>query len=355
LSQIELADLIGVKRQAIYDIESGKYVPNTALALSLARHLNCRVEDLFSEGFEEDELPATIAGPAEPGESRDSRVALARVRNRLVGYPLSGEALFDEGFRPSDGLLGRSGDRVRLLTPEDCLDKTILLLGCDPAFSVLNAHITRVAPEVRINCRFASSRRSLEGLASGMAHLAGVHLHNSGNEEANVLLTRNLIGSQQAMVMGFSRIEEGLMVAPGNPHQIRSPADLVGHAIRFVNRGPDAALRVLLDDILEGLNIPSEAINGYESEAATHMECARLVRYGFADAAMGFRAIADAFGLDFISLVAVRCDLVIPLDMTAHPSVRVLMDVLQSRRLRQELSALPGYESSCAGALIAKT
>ncbi len=48
LSQSELAELVGVKRQAIYDMESGRYVPNTQVALLLAKVLGCRVEDLFS-------------------------------------------------------------------------------------------------------------------------------------------------------------------------------------------------------------------------------------------------------------------------------------------------------------------
>ncbi len=355
LSQIELADLTGVKRQAIYDIESGKYVPNTALALSLARHLHCRIDDLFSEQIEdvEDvEEPVTFIAPV---ASHDSRIALARVRGRLVGCPLSGESLFDEGFRPSDGLIGHSGDRVRLLPPGDRLDKTILLLGCDPAFSLLNDHVSRVAPEVRIHARFASSIRSLEALAAGNAHLAGVHLHNSNDGEANVMLTRKMFGKERGRVMGFASIEEGLMVVSGNPRQIRGLVDLADSGIRFVNRGTDAALRVLLDDFLEQLKIPPDAINGYRHEAANHMESARLVLYGFADAALGFRAIASAFGLGFVPLKAVRCDLVIPFDMVERPSVRILMDVMQSGRLRQELGAFPGYESSCTGTLIAET
>lgn len=34
LSQSRLAELVGVKRQAIYEMEVGRYVPNTAIALS---------------------------------------------------------------------------------------------------------------------------------------------------------------------------------------------------------------------------------------------------------------------------------------------------------------------------------
>src|SRR6185437_14464510 len=43
----QVAKLAGVSRQTIYAIEAGDYVPNTALALQLARILEARVEDLF--------------------------------------------------------------------------------------------------------------------------------------------------------------------------------------------------------------------------------------------------------------------------------------------------------------------
>jgi len=48
LSQEQLAVLSGVTRQTISSIETGQYNPSTLLALLLARHLEKRVEDLFS-------------------------------------------------------------------------------------------------------------------------------------------------------------------------------------------------------------------------------------------------------------------------------------------------------------------
>ena len=42
-SQEDLAAGIDVRRQAVYDIESGRYLPNTAIALRLARLFGCRV------------------------------------------------------------------------------------------------------------------------------------------------------------------------------------------------------------------------------------------------------------------------------------------------------------------------
>src|SRR5215471_7600598 len=46
-SAIQLAHIVGVSRQTIYAIEAGTYVPNTAVALRLAKALETKVEDLF--------------------------------------------------------------------------------------------------------------------------------------------------------------------------------------------------------------------------------------------------------------------------------------------------------------------
>jgi len=47
LSQTQLASLAWVTRQTISSIETGQYNPSALLALTLARRLDKRVEDLF--------------------------------------------------------------------------------------------------------------------------------------------------------------------------------------------------------------------------------------------------------------------------------------------------------------------
>lgn len=47
LTQGELADKIGVSRQTIHAIETGKYVPSTILALKLAKVFGKPVESFF--------------------------------------------------------------------------------------------------------------------------------------------------------------------------------------------------------------------------------------------------------------------------------------------------------------------
>ena len=47
LTQQQLADAIGVSRQTINAIESGKFVPSTVLALKMAQIFRKSVEEIF--------------------------------------------------------------------------------------------------------------------------------------------------------------------------------------------------------------------------------------------------------------------------------------------------------------------
>ena len=53
MSQQELADLVGVSRQTIIQLESNRYNPSMMLVYSIARVFDVAIEDLFD--FREDE------------------------------------------------------------------------------------------------------------------------------------------------------------------------------------------------------------------------------------------------------------------------------------------------------------
>jgi len=53
ITQLELAEKIGVSRQTINSIEIGKYVPSTTLALKLSKLFKITVNEIFE--LEEDD------------------------------------------------------------------------------------------------------------------------------------------------------------------------------------------------------------------------------------------------------------------------------------------------------------
>jgi putative transcriptional regulator len=47
VTQADLAEEVDVSRQTINAIERGRYDPSLELAFELARHFDCRIEDIF--------------------------------------------------------------------------------------------------------------------------------------------------------------------------------------------------------------------------------------------------------------------------------------------------------------------
>ena len=48
MQQSELAELVGVRRETIGNLENGKYNPSLKLAMDIAKVFECKVEDIFS-------------------------------------------------------------------------------------------------------------------------------------------------------------------------------------------------------------------------------------------------------------------------------------------------------------------
>ena len=53
LSQADLAEIVGVTRQTITSIETGKYIASLPLAYKIAKYFGLKIEDVFE--FEEEE------------------------------------------------------------------------------------------------------------------------------------------------------------------------------------------------------------------------------------------------------------------------------------------------------------
>jgi len=49
LSQAALAEALGVSRQTINSIETGKYDPSLPLAFAIARHFHATIEEIFDD------------------------------------------------------------------------------------------------------------------------------------------------------------------------------------------------------------------------------------------------------------------------------------------------------------------
>jgi molybdate-binding protein len=78
--------------------------------------------------------------------------------------------------------------------------------------------------------------------------------------------------------------------------------------------------------------------------AEGHLEAARLVADGEADAGVTMEAAANLFDLDFVALEEHTVELRVAERWSGHPGAGALVDVFSSRELAARLAALGGYE-----------
>jgi putative molybdopterin biosynthesis protein len=346
-----LAREIGVSRQTIYAMETGAYVPNTALALKLARVLEVKVEDLFL--LEEAVSPASTETvellPAEQDAQPGLPVQLCDVDDKLVAVlpspiawslPPADAVLIEGGRRP-----GRA--RVQLFNEEKQFQRRLLIAGCDPGISVLLRHLQREGVEAVVAYR--NSSQSLDLLKKSLIHIAGSHLRDEATGESNLPAVRKRFPKGSAAVVSYAIWEEGIVIARGNPKGIKGITDLTRKDVAIVNREAGAGSRHLLDSHLQRFGISSRAVRGYRETATGHLPAAWQVKSGQVDCCFATKTAACVFGLDFIPLESKRYDLVIRKENLSHPSVQVLLETLGRTAFRRELQGLGGYDMRIAG------
>lgn len=360
MNQAELSQRAGLTRQTISAIESGQYVPNTAVALRLAQTLGCTVEDLFQIPSQKRtitaELPDGTDAGVLPGRVPSQRVQLARIGKRVLARPMTGVTGLQMA---ADGIVGESDDEdgkvsVDLLIDPRLLEQTVVVLGCDPALGLLGSHLTRRYPALRLLLGECDSMAALRGLRRGEAHAGGTHLHDPVTGEHNLPFIKQELGGQKLLVVTLTEWQQGLIVQRQNPKGIHGPADLARPDVAIVNRAPGAGSRALLDAWLTAARVRPDEVQGYHRELPTHMAVAAAVALGAADAAPGILAAAQAFDLDFIPLQYERFDLAILSGYLDTPPVQALLEMAVSPGYRAEVETLGGYDSSRAGAVVAE-
>jgi len=352
----DLARRVRVSRQTIYAIENGTYVPNTEVALNLARELEVTVDELFllQEAIPTapDSLAAEVLSAAPMVKGQPVRVC--QIGSRWVSVPVSASPYY---MPEADGIIKRTGKTAGradlvVFAKEDASQKRLVLAGCDPATGLL-AHMVEKISGVEIVSAAASSKLALTWLSEGKVHIAGSHLEDPKTGEFNLPYIRKQFPDEDFIVVTFARWEEGFVVAAGNPKRVRKIEDLVRKHVKFVNREPGSGSRGLLDQLMEKAKMDAEKVQGYDRIAHGHLAAAYCVVSREADVCLATRSAAQTFGLDFVPLHSERYDLVMRKRTSDLPAVKAFLDVLQRATLRRKLEVLAGYDTSQTGTLVA--
>lgn len=190
----------------------------------------------------------------------------------------------------------------------------------------------------------------LRALRQGLCHIAASHLSKE-NDEGHSLFVDDLLVDMPAAV-NFCRREQGFLVARGNPHHIRTVADIAAKDLVIANRHLEASTRLLLDRELEKAGLDCRAIRGYDQEFLGHLEVGLEVLAGRADAGLAIRAVATLLELDFVPLCWEHFDLLIPKVGFFAKSVQLFLELLDDSDFRGLAESLTGYDLSLCGKMI---
>jgi putative molybdopterin biosynthesis protein len=343
-SQLQLAGMAGVSRQAVSAVEAGLSDPSLRVAVALSRALGLTVEELFGPAIAEPVLPARPLAPLGPP---GARVSLAPVGEDLVALPLSGATVTRGGFAPAGGRVTGAAE-VRPLGPPR---PTLVVAGCDPALPLLELPLSLLDAPVAFTWWPCGSQEALTLAAQGLVHVAGAHLRGRGGDYNTGPAGELLTGG--ADVIGFCSWREGLVLRKEMATAVTGLAEIVKAGFRLVNREPGAEARRVLDRELARCGITADQVIGYQTRATGHLELAAAIAAGLADAGVASEPAALAYGLAFIPMTQERFDLVVPAGQAGSREVLGLMRALSSPWLLDQLASLPGYSAAQCGERLA--
>ena len=198
-----------------------------------------------------------------------------------------------------------------------------------------------------------SATGSLDGLrrfADGEAMVCALHVLDPETGEYNLSVVEAL--GNDCVLIEWARRDQGLIVAAGNPHGIRTVRDLADSSLRVVLRQEGAGSRILFEYLLNRAGVSLDQLNVLDHPARNETDLGQAISEGKADAGEGVRAAAQAFHLDFVPLHQERCDLLIRRRDYFEPSVQELLAFAKAPDFSARAAEMGGYDITHTGRVV---
>ncbi|MCX8117465.1 MAG: molybdopterin biosynthesis protein [Desulfobacterota bacterium] len=298
--------------------------------------------------------------PSKLGTEELLRVNVGKIQERYIASPLPRGAGLLSSLTKADGILRIPPDsegleeqqevEVELLRPLEEIHHTVVMVGShDLTLDLLGRFLRQTYPPLFLSSHSVGSLGGILAIRDEICHFAGMHLLDPDTGEYNFPYLRKYLKKVDFKVINLVHREQGLILQRNNPKGIKGLADLVREDLTFVNRQKGSGTRILLDQELKKLSLDPARIRGYENEEYSHMTVASLVAHGRVDAGLGILSAAKAMGLDFIPIVRERYDLVIPASHLKDERVQKVIETIRSKRFKEEVLRLGGYDVSMTG------
>lgn len=328
------------------------------------------LKPLVAEWFHSNTAPvqlatATLTRPVVSGLKYQEfvRVRMGEVGGKLTASPLSRGAGVVSSFMKADGILevpqGTEGYeageevQVRLLSTPEKLQNTLVVIGShDPLLNEVADMMHRADPTVFMSSSHVGSMGGIMAIRRGEAHAGGCHLLDTETGVYNLSFLKKYFPNGGIRLVRCVGRQQGLMLAKGNPLDIKEFADIAKNGVRYVNRQKGSGTRVLMDYLCEQYAVNVSDIYGYEREELTHTSVAAQIANGSADAGMGIYSAAQLYDLDFLPICIEEYDLIIPDHAWETPVVQQLIATLKSPAFREKMLAMGGYTVDHPGEII---
>lgn len=328
------------------------------------------LKPLVAEWFHSNTAPvqlatATLTRPVVSGLKYQEfvRVRMGEVGGKLTASPLSRGAGVVSSFMKADGILevpqGTEGYeageevQVRLLSTPEKLQNILVVIGShDPLLDEVADMMHRADPTVFMSSSHVGSMGGIMAIRRGEAHAGGCHLLDTETGVYNLSFLKKYFPNGGIRLVRCVGRQQGLMLAKGNPLDIKGFADIAKNGVRYVNRQKGSGTRVLMDYLCEQYAVNVSDIYGYEREELTHTSVAAQIANGSADAGMGIYSAAQLYDLDFLPICIEEYDLIIPDHAWETPVVQQLIATLKSPAFREKMLAMGGYTVDHPGEII---
>lgn len=194
------------------------------------------------------------------------------------------------------------------------------------------------------------SAAGLQRFVDGEVIAAAIHLHAFDNDsDENVGVMRREPRLRDAVLIGFARREQGMIVAPGNPLGLRGIGDMTRRDVRTAVRPSGAGAQLLLESLLMRQQLDVSELSVVVPPCPTGTDIGQAIRNGDADCGVATRSVANAVGLDFVSLVWEHFDLVVRQRDYYGAPLQQFFSFLQTDAMRRHAESAGGYDISETG------
>jgi excisionase family DNA binding protein len=233
------------------------------------------------------------------------------------------------------------------------LDRLIIAGSDDPLLHrIINEFTESLSSRAVITYTATGTRNGLELLNANKVDACCIHWgpENESITRHPSLLQQYSQNHNWVLIRAFKR-EQGLIYDSKTGQQVPEIPELFGQNYRWTIRQAGSGSQRFLLEILSKHRINTDQLN-VTSTALSEREAAASVNLNKTDIAPGTRAIANEFGLGFISLGWEVFDFAIPRNIWFRHLFHNLMSRIQSDAGQRTAEELGGYQISNSGKLI---